>query len=73
MSKERKIEVEKMFNQMDPNGNGYVEQPEFASFLHEYGIHFDHERSLYLFKLIESLNSEYYERGSCQNGIRIQY
>ena len=30
-----------MFNMMDPNGNGYVEQPEFEKYLVEHGINID--------------------------------
>ena len=52
---------------MDPNGNGYVEHPEFAKYLDNYGIHIDKERSLYLFHLIQSLNAESAE-GSTNNG-----
>ena len=34
---------------MDPNGNGYVEQPEFEKYLEMYGIKIDKERCGYLF------------------------
>ena len=53
---------------MDPNGNGYVEQPEFAEYMRNYGIHIDEERSLYLFHLIQGLNAESKEKGSSHNG-----
>ena len=56
---------------MDPNGNGYVEQPEFAEYMRNYGIHIDEERSLYLFHLIQSLNAESKEKGSSHNGKKL--
>ena len=33
LSNERKTEILKMFNRMDPNGNGYVEQHEFEDYM----------------------------------------
>ena len=53
---------------MDPNGNGYVEQPEFEKYLEMYGIKIDKERCGYLFSLIQSHNAELEDGGSSHNG-----
>ena len=43
----------KMFNRMDPNGNGFVEQGEFEEYLSAQGTHLSKERMEQLFKKIE--------------------
>ena len=69
MPAEKKQQIEKMFSKMDPNGNGYVEQPEFEKYLVKYGISHSQERTTYLFALIQSLNAEMREKGeSSHNG-----
>ena len=58
-----------MFNKMDPNGNGYVEQPEFEKYLLKYGVSLDKERADYIFAVIQSLNAELRDKGeSSHNG-----
>jgi len=64
--------IKKMFNMMDPNGNGYVEQPEFEKYLVEHGINIDKERVGYLFSLIHSLNAEMDNEVSTNKGITLQ-
>ena len=62
-------QIEKMFSKMDPNGNGYVEQPEFEKYLVKYGICLHQDRATYLFSLIQSRNAEMREkRESSRNG-----
>ena len=54
---------------MDPNGNGYVEQPEFEKYLLKYGVSLDQERADYIFAVIQSRNAEMRDRGeSSHNG-----
>ena len=69
MSSEKKDAIKKLFNKMDPNGNGYVEFPEFEKYLGSYGICIESERRQYLFHLIQSMNAETSE-GSTSNGKR---
>ena len=58
-----------MFSKMDPNGNGYVEQPEFEKYLLKYGVSLDQERADYIFAVIQSRNAEMRDRGeSSHNG-----
>ena len=58
-----------MFSKMDPNGNGYVEQPEFESYLLKYGVSLDRHRADYVFAIIQSRNAEMRDRGeSSHNG-----
>ena len=61
-------QIQKLFSRMDPNGNGYVEQPEFEKYLEMYGIKIDKERCGYLFSLIQSHNAELEDGGSSHNG-----
>ena len=69
MSREKKEQIEKMFSKMDPNGNGYVEQPEFEKYLGKYGVSLHPERASYVFALIQSLNAEMRDKGeSSRNG-----
>ena len=66
---QKKKRIEKMFSKMDPNGNGYVEQPEFEKYLGRYGICLQPERASYVFTLIRSLNAEMRKKGeSSHNG-----
>jgi len=58
---QKKTEILKMFNRMDPNGNGYVEQKEFEEYMINHGTPLSKERMAQLFKSIQestSLNSE---------------
>ena len=66
--KEKVEQIHKLFSRMDPNGNGYVEQPEFEKYLEMYGIKIDKERCGYLFSLIQSHNAELEDGGSSHNG-----
>ena len=69
MPEEKKQQIEKMFSKMDPNGNGYVEQPEFDKYLVKYRVSLHQDRSSYLFTLIQSLNIEMRDKGeSSHNG-----
>ena len=69
MPAEKKEQIEKMFSKMDPNGNGYVEQPEFEKYLVKYEISLQQDRASYLFALIQSMNAEMREKGeSSHNG-----
>ena len=66
---QKKKRIEKMFSKMDPNGNGYVEQPEFEKYLLKYGVSLDQERADYIFAVIQSRNAEMRDRGeSSHNG-----
>ena len=60
---QKKKRIEKMFSKMDPNGNGYVEQPEFEKYLLKYGVSLDQERADYIFAVIQSRNAEMRDRG----------
>ena len=68
LSKEKVEQIRKLFSRMDPNGNGYVEQPEFEKYLEIYGISIDKERCGYLFSLIQSHNAEHEDGGTSHNG-----
>ena len=66
---QKRKRIEKMFSKMDPNGNGYVEQPEFEKYLLKYGVSLDQERADYIFAVIQSRNAEMRDRGeSSHNG-----
>ena len=48
----KKTTILKMFNLMDPNGNGFVTQKEFEQYLRSQGSHLSKERTELLFKNI---------------------
>eukprot|EP00092_Neocalanus_flemingeri_P009534 GFUD01010262.1.p1 GENE.GFUD01010262.1~~GFUD01010262.1.p1 ORF type:complete len:499 (-),score=133.69 GFUD01010262.1:90-1586(-) len=48
----KKTEILKMFNRMDPNGNGFVEKKEFEEYLDTQGTHLSKERMAQLYKSI---------------------
>ena len=70
VSAEKKIEIQKLLSKMDQNGNGYVEELEFQTFMENSDIHLSEERSSYLFHLIQSLNAESRDHGSTKKGLK---
>jgi len=62
----KKTEILKMFNRMDPDGNGFVEEKEFEEYLSNHGTHLSKERLEQLYKSISestTLNSEMEQKG----------
>jgi len=66
----KKTEILKMFNRMDPNGNGFVEQAEFEEYLNSQGTFLGKERQKQLFDAIS--NSTVMNSDAEQNGITFQ-
>eukprot|EP00091_Calanus_sinicus_P006141 TRINITY_DN16751_c0_g1_i1.p1 TRINITY_DN16751_c0_g1~~TRINITY_DN16751_c0_g1_i1.p1 ORF type:complete len:285 (+),score=106.45 TRINITY_DN16751_c0_g1_i1:89-943(+) len=67
---QKKTEILKMFNRMDPNGNGFVEQGEFEEYLSSQGTHLSKERMKQLYTSI--LESTTLDSEMEQNGITFQ-
>lgn len=67
---QKKTEILKMFNRMDPNGNGFVEQGEFEEYLSNQGTHLSKERMKQLYTSI--LESTTLDSEMEQNGITFQ-
>jgi len=66
----KKTEILKMFNRMDPNGNGFVDQAEFEEYLSSQGTHLGKERTKQLFTSI--MEATKMDSAVEQNGITFQ-
>jgi len=67
---QKKTEILKMFNRMDPNGNGFVEFDEFEAYLSSQGTHLGKERLKQLYTSIR--DSTTLDTSNEQSGITFQ-
>jgi len=70
LDQKKKTEILKMFNRMDPNGNGFVEKTEFEDYLSSQGTHLSKERLQQLYMAI--LESTTLDSDMEQSGITFQ-
>merc|ERR1712106_1099515 len=52
LNTQKKTEILRMFNRMDPNGNGFVEKKEFAFYMRNQGTPLPRDRVNYLYEEI---------------------
>ena len=70
LSTQKKIEILKLFNRMDPDGNDYVERAEFEEYLRRQGSILGQARINDLYSKVMNSHHSYSE--SEQNGITFQ-